>query len=128
MNLMEEEIDYYEKLENAKKDYEKESEYLLQTIAKREEMVGLLKIAKPDKIKDIQDVVQRLDSSINQTERIMEHICKQIDLLEKAIKHAEELEIKLDFVQKEFLEYIKREKPEKLEEVEAMILEDGTSH
>ena len=125
---MEEELDYYQKLENAKKDYEEESANLLQMIEKREEMVGLLKIAKPDKIKAVQEIIRDCDESISQTEEILESISNLIRLLETAIKRNEELEVKLEVAQKEFLEYIKREKPEKLEEIEAMLFEDGTSH
>jgi len=125
---MEEEKDYYEKLEDAKKDYEKESSNLLQMIEKREELVSLLKIAKPDKIKAVQEFIRHCDESISQTEAILESISNLIRLLETAIKRDEELAVKLEIAQEEFLEYIKREKPEKLEEVEAMLFEDGTSH
>lgn len=125
---MEEEKDYYEKLEDAKAEYEKESARLLNTIKKREEMIGLLKIAKPEKIKDIQELIPRLDKSIEQTEEILESISNHIQLLESAIKQSEEMDAMCDIIQKELLEYIAREKPEKLEEVEAMLLGEGSSH
>ncbi|MCD9187677.1 MAG: hypothetical protein LUM44_14755 [Pyrinomonadaceae bacterium] len=125
---MEEDIDYYERLENAKKDYEEESANLLQMIEKREEMVRLLKIAKPDKIKDIQELIRGLDESIAQTEEIMESISNLIEKIEAAIKHDEKLAVTVEIIQKELIEYVKREKPEKLEELEAMLFEDGTSH
>ncbi|HQU82839.1 MAG TPA: hypothetical protein PKY59_06930 [Pyrinomonadaceae bacterium] len=125
---MEEEKDYYEKLEDAKKEYEEESANLLQIISKREEMIGLLKIAKPEKIKEIQELIPRLDKSIALTEEMLESMSNHIKLLESAIKQAEELDAKCDIIQKELIEYIERENPEKLEEVKAMLFGEGSSH
>lgn len=125
---MEEELDYYEKLENAKKDYEEESANLLQMIEKREEIVRLLKIAKPDKIKDVQELIRDWDESIAQTEEILESISNLIQKIEAAIKHDEELAVKVEIIQKELIEYVKKEKPENLEALEAMLFENGTSH
>jgi hypothetical protein len=105
----------------------KEVEYLLTLINRREETVGLLKIAKPEKLADIRTMISRLDKSIESTEDIIALIEKTI---EQKHEYVEQLKILLEMsetILKGMREHF-ADDPEKLEMLEAMLEDDGKTH
>jgi DNA repair exonuclease SbcCD ATPase subunit len=104
--------------------YEHEAARLLETLAKRDEMVGLLKIAQPSKIAPLREYISRLDKSIEQAEAILESISKQITAgREFEAKIAELLEF-TDKLRPALLKHVAEHNPEKLEQIEALFAED----
>lgn len=104
--------------------YEKEYEGLLDRIAKRDETVGLLRIAKPSKIAPLRELISLLNTNIERTEEILAMIAKQIALERKADRDYRKAVEMADKIRPEFLKYIAEHRPEKLEELEAMLSGD----
>lgn len=116
-----------ESIEELHEKNRKETENLLERIKLREEMVGLLKIAKPEKIADIRSAISRLDKSIEATEKIIEinnAIIRQKDeYTEQTIILSEMSEKILEEMREHFAD-----DPEKLEILEAMLEDDGKAN
>jgi hypothetical protein len=100
-------------------EYRKKSEFLLQRIKDREELVELLKIAHPSKIPDIRNYIARLDDIIERIEKSMEmHL--EVQRLEKKIdKDYEELEAMTEAIEPELLAYLEKNNPEAYEKLKA---------
>jgi len=125
---MEEEKDYYEILEERKQSYRAESENLLRAIAEREELVKLLKIAKPENISKIQDAIVRKDFMIEQIEKVLVLTADLVKNAENIIENGEKFIEMFDREREEFLEHIKREKPEEFEEIKALLYGRSSWH
>lgn len=114
-------------IEELQEKYRKETENLLEKIQLREEMVGLLKIAKPEKVAAIQTAISRLDKSIESTEKIIalneETIQQKREYDEQMKKLLEMTETMLEGMREQFAD-----QPEKLEMLEAMLEDDGKTH
>lgn len=100
-------------------EYRKESEFLLQRIKDREELVELLKIAHPSKIAEIRNSIARLDDVIERSEKIMEMHLEAQRLQQKADKDYEELEALTDLILPELLAYLEKNNPEAYEKLKA---------
>jgi hypothetical protein len=100
-------------------EYRKKSEFLLQRIKDREEMVELLKIAHPSKIADIRNCIARLDDIIERTEKSMEMHLEALRLEQEIDKDYEELEEMTDHILPELLAYLEKNNPEAYEKLKA---------
>jgi hypothetical protein len=108
-------------------DYKKETQRLLERIEQREELIGLLKIAKPEKIAELREVISRFDKSIEATEEI---ILMTEDLIQKRREYIESLKealIMSEKIEKGMREHF-ADQPEKLAQLEAMLEDKGKSH
>ncbi len=105
-------------------EYKKEAAYLLKKIEEREEMVSLLKIAKPGKIADIQMVIARFDKSIARTERILELIKERYEQQAEYNLAVKETKTKAEKIKNEMIEHFAENDPEKLSEMLKMLGED----
>ena len=106
---------------------ERETEKLFERIRLREEMIGLLKIARPEMIADIREAISRLDKSIESTEKIIQLQEEAFELREKHEADLEKLIPIADRMLEELREHL-ADDPKKLELLEAMLEDDGKSH
>jgi hypothetical protein len=107
--------------------HKKETETLLTLINRREELVGLLKIAKPEKVADIRSAISSLDKSIESTENI---IALNDDIILQKREYAEQMK-NLLIMSETVLEGMREhlaDDSEKLEMLEAMHEDDGKTH
>ena len=100
-------------------EYQKKSEFLLERIKERDEMVELLKIAHPSKIAEIRDLIARLDDVIERTEKVMEILLEAQRLEQKIDKDYEELEAMTEAIEPELLAYLEKNNPEAYEKLKA---------
>ena len=100
-------------------EYQKETTKLFEYIQRRDEMHGLLKIAKPSKISALRDVIARLDNLIRQTEEIMDILARKFQLELEADREDEKLEEMYQAVKPELLEYLAEHNPEAYEKLKA---------
>ena len=85
-------------------------------------------LARPAKIAAIRQCLAELDGVIEMTEEIMELKQKAHRQRVKLEEMYEDLEVTTDAVEKELLEYIAKNKPERLAELQAMLSGDDKSH
>lgn len=102
-------------------EYEKEAAFLLQRIKDRDELVGLLKIARPEKIPLIQKTIAAFDDVIEQTENILELQQKKSDFEEKIEREDEKTFAMMKLIEKELIEHVAKNNPEKLPELMEML-------
>lgn len=116
-----------ENLIRHEEDYKKETARLLQMIDRRKELVGLFKIAKPQRFAELREAISSLDKSIESTEKIIE---MTEDLIQKRRNYIESL--RETFIMSEKIVKGAREhfadQPEKLEQLEALLEDTGISH
>lgn len=108
-------------------DHKKISDILLESISQREELVRLLKIARPEKMAELREAISAFDQAIEATENYLATI---EDLIQKRRVYIENL--RKGWIISEKLVKGFREKyaddPEKLEMLEALLEDDGSSH
>lgn len=112
----------------SREDYERESANLLQKISERDELVKLLKLARPDRLDAIKQNIKRLDKYIEGTEVIVE---KSLEVYETRIEYWKEMTIlheMSEIIKPELLAHVAKHNPEKLEELEAMLSDDDRTH
>lgn len=124
----ESDIDEYEEVQEAIAKYQESSDKLLEIIARRDKMKELLKIAQPSKVADVRKCIADCDDLIEKTEKIMEIELELIEQNRDLVRRSKRMEAFLDVAEPEFLKYIAENKPEKLEEVKAMLSDDKSSH
>ena len=100
-------------------EYQKETAKLFEYIQRRDEMHGLLKIAKPSKIADIRKAIVRLDKLIRQTEEIMEVLVRKYHLEIEAEAEDKKLEEMYEAVKPALLAYLAEHNPEEYEKLKA---------
>jgi hypothetical protein len=122
------EDDIYEDSDSHINKYNEEAEKLLELIAEREKHVELLKYARPEKIAAIRKYIVGLDGVIESTEKIMEIHLEAHRKRLKLDKMLAELETIGAKVERGLLKYVAENKPEKLEEIKAMLSDDDKSH
>lgn len=108
-------------------EIKKETETLLTLINRREELVGLLKIAKPEKLADIRSAISSLGKSIESTEII---IALNEELIQQKREYAEQMK-NLLIMSEKVLEGMREhfaDDAERLEILEAMLEDDGKTH
>lgn len=108
-------------------DYKKESTRLLELISKREEMVRLFKVAKPERFAELREAISGLDKSIESTEKVIELLEELIQKRQNYTENLKETSIMAEKVLKGMREHF-ADDPEKLAQLEAMIEDDGKSH
>lgn len=108
--------------------YEKECAKLLAKVSQRDELVKLLKIARPEKLGELRASIAKLDAFIAHTEEI---IAMHYDIYQKRQdlwKQETELLAISEAIRPELLKYVAQHNPERLEELEAMFSDDDKSH
>lgn len=127
-------IEDYDEVEDAyeirasRENYERESANLLAKIGERDELVKLLKIAQPEKIAELRELITRYDKYIEDTEEI---VAIQYSIYQSRIdywKQMTELEAMSDVIRPALLKHVAEHNPEKLEELEAMLSGDDKTH
>lgn len=116
-----------EELEEYETKHKESSEILLTLIARREELIGILKLAMPEKITGIRKTISDLDKAIEATEEI---ISLYESIIRKKYEHIELLK-KAHFMTEDVLQGMREhfaDDPEKLEQLEALLEDDGSSH
>lgn len=116
-----------ENLIRHEEDYKKETQRLLELIEQREELVGLLKIAKPEKIAHIREGISHYDRSIESLEKFIAIIEQLIQTRLDYIENVKELYIMGEKIEQGMREHF-ADQPEKLALLEAMLEDDGKSH
>ena len=109
-------------------EYLKESKILFDLVARREEMLRLLKMAQPANVSQARKVIAQLDNLIERTEEIMEMQRALFLKRRKADKNDAELLLVAEKIQIELREYVAKNKPEKLELLDAMLSDDDKTH
>lgn len=107
-------------LEEIDRRYAELTAVLLDRIRKRDEMIALLKIAKPAKISAIREVAARFDKLIEMIEAELQSF---VEMRRKRIEideNYEKLDAMMEKMKPEFLAYIAEQKPEKLEEMKLL--------
>lgn len=126
--MEEEEIEIVdEDLEEYEAKHKESSEILLTLIARREELVGILKLAMPERIAGIRKKISDLDKAIEATE---EMISLYENIIRKKYEHIEilkETHIMCEKVLQGMREHF-ADQPEKMAQIEAMLEDDGKSH
>jgi len=116
-----------EELEEYEAKHKESSEILLTLIARREELIGILKLAMPEKIAGIRKTISDLDKAIDATEEI---ISLYESIIRKKYEHIELLK-KAYFMTEDVLQGMREhfaDQPEKMEQIEAMLADDKKSH
>lgn len=104
-------------------EYQKETASLLKRIEKREQMVQLLKIARPEKIPAIRECIASLDKGIEHTEKIMDLHREKFQLEMELEKQYVELDEMSRAIEPELLAYLAEHNPEAYEKLKAELAE-----
>ncbi len=118
-------IDEDEDVQNALAEYNRECAKLIELTERREEMINLLKIAKPSKIVEIREVIPRLDRLIKQTEEIIELSFELVRHKRDHVRRCRRLEAMMEIILPELRKHLAENAPEKLEQLEAMLDPQG---
>lgn len=116
-----------ENLIRHEEELEKQTRRLLELIEQRDEVIKLLKIAKPAKIADLREGVSLFDKSIESIEKF---IVMTEDLIQKRrdyIENIKELIIMTDKIEAGMREHF-ADQPEKLAQLDAILEDTGKSH
>lgn len=124
----EKDFDIVKKREQARVYYEKGAANLLRAVEAREQLIEALKFAKPDKIAKIRVGIADTDRLIEDIEKSLETIVKILGELDEIEKTRKEMDTLAETIEKKFLGYIAREKPEDLELAKILLEESGESH
>lgn len=127
-------IEDYDEIEDAyqirasREDYERESANLLTKISERDELVKLLKIAQPEKLTELRELITEYDKYIEDTEKIVASCYEVYQRRVEYWKIMTELEAMNDVIRPALLKHVAEHNPEKLEELEAMLSDDHKTH
>ena len=102
--------------------------FMLELIKRRDRLLGLLKIAQPKYRAEIHKTLGEIDNLMQRTENILELERQVFFRKEEAEKEEAELYELSKSIEKELLEHIAANDPEKLELVKAILADDGKSH
>ena len=108
-------------LDNMSEEYKKEAAFLLERIKMRDEFAGLLKIARPEKLAELKETIARLDEVIDQTENILAMHQKKASLESRLDRDYEDLDATANIIEKELIEQVSKNNPEKLPELMEML-------
>lgn len=125
---VETEDDLEEMLEQHEEDYNFFSEKLISAVEQRETFVKLLKIAPPDKLADVREAIAAADNLIEKIEDSLEFTADLIRKNKELSQRLAEIAEFNDRVDVELIKYVEKNCPERLEEIEILLFEDGTSH
>ncbi len=115
-------------IEELDEQYEQYAVLLLERIAERAEMIKLLKMATPEKIGQVREIIADLDDIIEDIEEFLELLDKSRRLTHKTETSALKLQANTDIIEKQMRRHLAENSPEKLELFEAMLEDDGKSH
>jgi 5,10-methenyltetrahydromethanopterin hydrogenase len=105
-------------------EYQKESAFLLERIRMREDLVELLKRARPDKIPELRRCIAKVDDVIEQTERIMQMHVKKHELEIEIEEQDAETMAMCDAILPELLAHLEKHNPEAYEKLKAELEDD----
>lgn len=130
MNVEEEydEVEDSYEIRKAREKYEQESAKLLEYLARRDEMIKLLKLATRPKIPMVREAIGELDEIIERTENIIAIAYKAYELRQQLWRDDMKLMAMCDAIKPELLKHVAENNPEKLEELEAMLSDDYRTH
>lgn len=110
-----------------RREYDAECEKMLRIIGERENVAAHLKIAAPAKISELRQLIQEYDELIELAE---DYAALCYAVYEKAIE-CWKADLKLvrlvEAIEPEFLKYVAEHQPERLEEMQVLLADDGTN-
>ena len=127
-NFDDAEVDEYEEVQDALARYEDSAAKLLDAVARRDEMVALLKIAQPSKIAEVRECIAGWNALIEKAEELMEGNALLLEKARDLARHCLELEATCDLIEPQLIAHIAKNAPEKLELAKAILSDDGKSH
>lgn len=121
-------VDEYEEVQEALADYEESAARLLDAVARRDEMVALLKIAQPSKRAAVRQCIADCNDVIERTENSLEYHTAHVESARRMVRHYLKLGALCDFLEPQLIAHVAENNPEKLELLEAMLSDDSKTH